>query len=65
MKEYSTRPHNKRKKNSKNGRCCYKKYGVTCGAHAAGLVDGHGLCKLHYSEKLRLEKRYQNLENKI
>jgi hypothetical protein len=61
LQEFSTKkPHNKINPDRKNGRCYKKKNGKACTESAYGVFNGHALCKRHYRDHVRFEKRYED-----
>jgi hypothetical protein len=58
LQEFSSRPHNIRGPNKKNGRCKKKEYGKGCNEKAYGVFNGEAQCKRHYNDSVRLERRH-------
>jgi hypothetical protein len=58
VQEFSNKPHNTIDPRRNNGRCNKKQNGNKCNEKAYGLFNGTAMCRRHYEDKLRLEKKY-------
>ena len=57
LRTFNTKPSNDILDTKINKRCVYKKHGKKCSNRAFGAVNSNRLCKLHYNEALRNERK--------
>ena len=60
MQEFSNKPHNILTRRKNNGRCCKKQNGVKCNEKAYGVFNGTAMCRRHYDDNVRVERKYLN-----